>query len=112
MRKIAIAWAILVIGLAVEKPHADEIPNLKDQKVISARHDLFLGKPCAPCHGEDGNGGVNLARRDLDPKGVFIAIADGREKNGLRMPAWREVLTDEEIWQATAYVLSISHSNR
>jgi mono/diheme cytochrome c family protein len=43
---------------------------------------------------------------------VFIAIADGREKNGLRMPAWREVLTDEEIWQATAYVLSISHSNR
>jgi mono/diheme cytochrome c family protein len=28
------------------------------------------------------------------------------------MPAWREVLTDEEIWQATAYVLSISHSNR
>jgi mono/diheme cytochrome c family protein len=28
------------------------------------------------------------------------------------MPAWREVLTDDEIWQATAYVLSISQSNR
>jgi mono/diheme cytochrome c family protein len=23
------------------------------------------------------------------------------------MPAWREVLSDQEIWQATAYVLSI-----
>jgi mono/diheme cytochrome c family protein len=23
------------------------------------------------------------------------------------MPAWRGVLSDEEIWQATAYVLSI-----
>jgi mono/diheme cytochrome c family protein len=41
-------------------------------------------------------------RRDLDPKGVFQSIADGREKSGLRMPAWREVLTDEEIWKATA----------
>ena len=42
------------------------------------------------------------------PKGVFTSIADGRERNGIRMPAWREVLSDEEIWQATAYVLSIS----
>jgi mono/diheme cytochrome c family protein len=24
------------------------------------------------------------------------------------MPEWRGVLSDEEIWQATAYVLSIS----
>jgi mono/diheme cytochrome c family protein len=113
MRNIAtLAFAIVVIGLMFEKLHADEIPNLKDQKVISAGHDLFLRRQCAHCHGEDGKGGVNLAKRDLDPKGVFIAIADGREKNGLRMPAWREVLTDEEIWQATAYVLSISQSNR
>ena len=38
----------------------------------------------------------------LDAKGVFSPIADGREKNGIRMPAWREVLTDKQIWQATA----------
>jgi hypothetical protein len=31
-------------------------------------------------------------------KGVFVSIADGREKNGIRMPAWRTVLTDQEIW--------------
>jgi mono/diheme cytochrome c family protein len=60
----------------------------------------------------DRKGGVNLARRDLDPKGVFQSIADGREKSGLRMPAWREVLTDEEIWKATAYVMSISHQSK
>ncbi len=112
MRDIAtLACAVLVVGLMVEKLHADEMPNLKDQKVISAGHDLFLEKQCAHCHGEDGKGGVNLARRDLDPKGVFVSIADGREKNGIRMPAWREVLTDEEIWQAAAYVLSISRHN-
>jgi mono/diheme cytochrome c family protein len=85
------------------------VPNLKDPKMIAAGHDLFLERQCAHCHGEDGRGGVNLARRDLDPKGVFQSIADGREKSGLRMPAWRDVLTDEEIWKATAYVLSISH---
>jgi mono/diheme cytochrome c family protein len=109
---VILACALLVVGLMVQNPHADEMPNLKDQTVIAAGHDLFLEKQCAHCHGEDGRGGVNLARRDLDPKGVFIAIADGREKNGIRMPAWREVLTDEEIWRATAYVLSISKSNQ
>jgi mono/diheme cytochrome c family protein len=103
---------MLFLGSTVERPHADEISNLKDPKMISAGHDLFLEKQCAHCHGEDGKGGVNLARRVLDPKGVFVSIADGREKNGIRMPAWREVLADQEIWEATAYVLSICQTNR
>jgi mono/diheme cytochrome c family protein len=106
------ACMALVVALVVQELRADEMPNLRDQRVIAAGHDLFLAKQCAHCHGEDGKGGVNLARRDLDPKGVFVAITEGREKNGIRMPAWREVLTDEEIWQATAYVLSISQSSR
>ena len=101
---VAIAW--IFTGDAAY-PHED-VPNLKDPKMIAAGHDLFLEKQCAHCHGEDGKGGVNLARRDLDPKGVFQSIADGREGRGLRMPAWRDVLTDEEIWKATAYVMSIS----
>ncbi len=28
------------------------------------------------------------------------------------MPAWRGVLTDEQIWQATAYVLSLAAPRR
>jgi mono/diheme cytochrome c family protein len=113
MRNIAtLACAMLVLGLAVERLHADEMPNLKDPKMISAGHDVFLEKQCAHCHGEDGKGGVNLARRALDAKGVFVSIADGRERNGIRMPAWREVMSDQEIWEATAYVLSICQTNR
>jgi mono/diheme cytochrome c family protein len=103
---------MLVLGSAVVRPAADEMPNLKDPKIITAGHALFLEKQCAHCHGEDGTGGVNLARRVLDARGVFISIADGREKNGIRMPAWREVLTDQEIWEATAYVLSISKTKQ
>jgi len=104
---LAAAW--IFSGVAAL---AEEGANLKDPKMISAGHALFLEKQCAHCHGEDGRGGVNLARRDLDPAGVFQSIAEGREKNGIRMPAWREVLSDEEIWQATAYVMSISHQSK
>ena len=113
MRFLAV-WTsvVLVTGLALAKLHAEEIPNLKDPKVITAGHELFLERQCAHCHGEDGRGGVNLAQRTLDAKGVFTSIADGRERNGIRMPEWRGVLSDKQIWEATAYVLSISHSNK
>jgi hypothetical protein len=71
------------------------------------RHALFLEKQCAHCHGEDGTGGVNLTRRVLDAKRIHFYRRRAREERH-RMPAWREVLSDQEIWQATAYVLSIS----
>jgi mono/diheme cytochrome c family protein len=106
-----IAIAMIVAGSTVERLHADEMPDLKNPKIIAAGHDVFLEKQCAHCHGEDGRGGVNLARRVLDARGVFVSIAEGREKNGIRMPAWRDVLSDQEIWEATAYVLSISQTN-
>jgi len=106
-RLVLVAIASICIGDAAYAQ--DNVPNLKDPSMIAAGHDLFLQKQCAHCHGEDGRGGINLARRDLDPKGVFQSIADGREKSGLRMPAWRDVMTDEEIWKAAAYVMSISH---
>jgi cytochrome c len=69
---------MLVFGLTVQRASADELPNLKDPTMISAGHALFLEKQCAHCHGEDGAGGVNLTRRVLDAKGVFVSIADGR----------------------------------
>jgi mono/diheme cytochrome c family protein len=102
---MVVVAGILIGGVAFAE---EDVPNLKNPKMIAAGHDLFLAKQCAHCHGVDGRGGINLTERELDPKGIFQSIADGREKRGLRMPAWRDVLTDEEIWQATAYVMSIS----
>ena len=104
-RVLLVAIASLVVAAAGSAP---QDPDLNDPKLIAAGHQLFLEKQCAHCHGEDGRGGVNLARRNLDPAGVFQSITDGREKNGIRMPSWRDVLTNDEIWQATAYVMSIS----
>jgi mono/diheme cytochrome c family protein len=102
---MVVVAGIVISGVAFAE---EDVPNLKNPKMIAAGHDLFLAKQCAHCHGVDGRGGINLTERELDPKGIFQSIADGREKRGLRMPAWRDVLTDEEIWQATAYVMSIS----
>ncbi len=86
------------------------IPQRQFLQSVIKLTQLFPTRPkqCAHCHGVDGRGGINLTQRELDPKGIFQSIADGREKRGLRMPAWRDVMTDEEIWQATAYVMSIS----
>ena len=103
---VMVAVAGLLVGAVAFSE--ENVPNLKDPQVIAAGHALFLAKQCAHCHGADGTGGINLARRELDPQGVFQSIAEGREKSGLRMPAWRDVMTDEEIWQVTAYVMSIS----
>jgi mono/diheme cytochrome c family protein len=88
---------------------ADDIPNLKDPDMILAGRQLFQEKQCAYCHGQGGSGAIKLAGRgDLEPAYIFETIAEGRAKGALRMPSWRGVLTDDQIWQATAYIMSLS----
>jgi mono/diheme cytochrome c family protein len=88
---------------------ADDFPNLKDPGMISAGSQLFQEKQCTYCHGQGGSGAIKLAgRSDLEPAYIFDTIAEGRAKGALRMPSWRGVLTDDQIWQATAYIMSLS----
>jgi mono/diheme cytochrome c family protein len=111
--RVSIALAAATLALLalprIARCQETKMPDLKDPKVIEAGHEIFRSKHCSYCHGSDGNGGVNLTQRDLsDPKYVFQAITEGREKNGLRMPAWGDVLTDEEIWEAVAFVMTLT----
>jgi mono/diheme cytochrome c family protein len=105
-----------VAGLAFLVPvtaESGEVPNLKDPQMIAAGRELFQTKQCAYCHGADGKGGVQLAdRSDLEPAQVFQTIAEGRVHGSRRMPSWGGVLADEQIWQATAYVMSLSQSSK
>src|SRR3984893_13992262 len=106
-RPFALAGAFLfsVIGTVQS---GGTIPNLKDPGMISAGRELYLEKHWSHCHSA-GDGGVTLTNRDLsNPNYVFEAIAEGRERGSLRMPGWRGVLSGAQIWQATAYVMSIS----
>ena len=81
--------------------------------------DLYR-QNCMICHGEraDGHGvrrsGLSTAPRDYSdpvwrartsPREVFVAIKEGVPRTA--MPAWRH-LSDEEIWDLVAYVLSVS----
>ena len=68
---------------------------------------------CLSCHEEGGKGdiGPNLTDRhwknlkEVNPRSVFMFIKNGNEDNG--MPAWGEIISQEELYAATAYVLSV-----
>lgn len=109
LRTFAMAGALVICIIGAAYSEDSSIPDLKDPKVISAGRELYLEKHCSHCHGMNGDGGVNLMHHDLsNPNNLFEAIADGRESGSLRMPAWREVLSEAQIWQVTAYVMSIN----
>ena len=99
----------VLLACTLAAGHADELPNLQDPGMILAGSQLFQEKQCAYCHGQGGSGAIKLAgRSDLEPAYIFETIAEGRAKGALRMPSWRGVLTDDQIWQATAYIMSLS----
>ena len=106
---VTLTAAMVFVGVAAAAYSDDNaIPDLSDPQVISAGRNVYMKKHCSHCHGANGDGGINLTKRDLtDPTNVFQAIAEGRERGSMRMPAGRDVLSDEEIWQTTAYVMSI-----
>lgn len=73
---------------------------------------------CETCHGPQGMGD-GPAGQALDPKPrdlsklqeqveddyLFWRIAEG--KPGTSMVAWKGILTDEQIWQAVAYIRTL-----
>lgn len=67
---------------------------------------------CANCHGEDGNGVVPGARNfgDLDymrgetPASFYSTIIEGRGE----MPAFRDTMSSDEIWDVVFYVWRFS----
>ena len=93
--------------------YSQNTPNLRNPELISAGQRLFHEKHCTYCHGNEVDGPIKLAGRDdLMPEEVFQTISEGKVQGNLRMPAWRGVLTDEQIWQATAYVMSLSEQSK
>jgi mono/diheme cytochrome c family protein len=73
---------------------------------------------CAPCHGAQGHGdGPAGAALDPAPKNladlqthatddyIFWRISTG--KPGTSMVAWRGILTDDQIWQAIAFIRTL-----
>jgi mono/diheme cytochrome c family protein len=130
--RIAALLLLLVPGCAIGLIVADGGPTGEPQNVTA---DASRGKPiylrdCAPCHGETGEGNGPLAGK-FDPPptnlvawGVRVSVKDlevifqtphysthvmtERVTGGKHeMPAWDEVLTQQEIDDVIAYVRSL-----
>jgi menaquinol-cytochrome c reductase cytochrome b/c subunit len=71
-------------------------PYKKGRQIYEAR--------CVVCHGSDGSSGAsgaaNLQLSNLDAAGLFNLIKEGRRN----MPAYKEMLSDDEIVQVSKYI--------
>lgn len=84
-----------------------------DPAMVAAGQEVFTST-CASCHGPDGGGGIGPNLADAywihggSHEDVFRVLTEGVVSKG--MPAWSDLLTDEERAQATAYIASLQGS--
>ena len=100
------------------RPRVPTAEDLATGKALFARH-------CASCHGEHGAGdgvaGAGLdpppadvafaARRPMASDGYLLwAIAEGGVPVGSAMPPFKDVLSEEEIWQVIGHLRELSRA--
>ena len=98
-----------------------------DKKVIEAGKKIYLeGVPgedgkiqkCAKCHGDDGNPKLRGARdfraetkiNKYSDNYFFWRVSEGVPKT--KMKGWKEWLTEEQRWQAIAFIHTFSHGGK
>ena len=97
--------------------------SLKELNVSQPERDVLSGRVifstiCARCHGIDGKGEGQMkftppvadlasaaVQQKLDAR-LFKSVHDGKPDTA--MGAWREALSDDEIWDALAYVRTLT----
>ncbi|WP_137894658.1 cytochrome c [Ramlibacter sp. 2FC] len=105
IRRGAVALLLLLGTMA----HAQVPPDLNDPQLIAAGKKRF-NQACFYCHGQDGIGGKGATlqnRKDLEPQVIFNTISNGRVRGSSVMPPWKSGLTEEQIWQLTAFIVSL-----
>jgi mono/diheme cytochrome c family protein len=83
--------------------------QLDDPKRIEAGRRRF-NQACTYCHGKEGEGGKTPSfkgRKDLDAQTVFNVISNGRRRGANIMPPWKNSLSEEQIQELVAYILSL-----
>jgi mono/diheme cytochrome c family protein len=106
---LAVGW-LCIVPCTLRAGAADlESTNLRNPDVIAIGKKRF-NRSCFYCHGYEGSGGkaATLQRRfDLTPEVVFNTISNGRISGSAVMPPWKNTLTEDEISQLVAYILSL-----
>jgi cytochrome c oxidase cbb3-type subunit 3 len=81
----------------------------RDAYDVAQGKQLYGSMNCSGCHAH-GGGGIGPALTDRlwiyggNIQQIYFTIRDGR-RNG--MPAWKNRVTDQQIWQLAAYVRSL-----
>ena len=104
-----LALPITAMFLAGAASAQERTINLLDTSVIAHGSALFQ-KNCAVgyCHGSEGRSARGPALRDRvwAPRDFYRITHDGLP--GTSMPPWKDVLSAEDIWAVTAYVMTLS----
>jgi mono/diheme cytochrome c family protein len=122
MKALIVGVAVLVFAGITGLGYAGG-PSLKDLNVSQPERDVLSGRviystTCIRCHGVDGKGSGQMkftppvadltspaVQGKLDAR-LFKSVHDG--KTNTAMGAWREALTDDEIWDVLAYVRTLA----
>jgi cytochrome c5 len=78
-------------------------PAAFDPEVVARGERLYRAR-CVGCHQSGGASGPNLFRTDLSRERFQEGVANGVE--GTLMPSFGSLLSQEEIWEIYAFVLS------
>lgn len=86
--------------------------DMRDPAVIEKGMAMLSSTCGGYCHGTEGRGfkGPSLRNRtDLSVESLHAVIVFGRKRAGKLMPAWRGVLSDQDIYTAIAAIVSLRH---
>ena len=122
MKAVVIGVVLLVFAGITLSGYAGG-PSLKDLNVSQPERDVLSGRViystiCIRCHGVEGKGDGQMTftppvadltspaiQGKLDAR-LFKSVHDGKKNTA--MGAWREALTDDEIWDVLAYVRTLA----
>jgi cytochrome c oxidase cbb3-type subunit 3 len=110
MKRAVFLLAMMAATQALAQVSADTAnPLAGNAGAIEAGHALFGTMNCAGCHAYDLTGGMGPDLTDTSwqyggkPGEVYHTIAEGTPRG---MPAWKDKMTADEIWQVVAYIQS------
>jgi mono/diheme cytochrome c family protein len=127
---VLIVLALSACGGAKANPDADVIGTLTPVSAefagltnplgadAAVAGEDFFRNNCQPCHGQSGHGdgpaGASLVPAPKNLALLQTLVADdylfwriSTGKDGTAMIAWKDVLTDEQIWQIIAFVRTL-----
>jgi len=100
------------VPAAAPEPASQAGVQLDDPVTIESGRQRF-NQACSYCHGKEGAGGKTKSfkgRHDLAAPAVFDTIANGRRRGANIMPPWKSSLSETQIWELVAYILSLSNA--